>query len=39
MPGIDDGEFQRIAKEASETCPLSKVLAAAEISLDATLTS
>ncbi len=39
VPGIADGEFQRIAKEASETCPLSKVLATAEISLDATLGS
>ena len=39
VPGIGDDEFQRIAKQASETCPLSKVLAAAEISLDATLGS
>lgn len=39
VPGIDEGEFQRIAKEASESCPLSKVLKAAEITLDATLTS
>ena len=39
VPGISDDEFQRIAKEASETCPLSKVLKAAEITLDATLTS
>ncbi len=39
VPGMDDAEFQRIAKEASDTCPLSKVLAAAEITLDATLTS
>ena len=37
VPGIADDEFQRIAKKASETCPLSKVLATAEISLDATL--
>lgn len=37
VPGIDEEAFQRIAKTASETCPLSKVLAAAEISLDATL--
>ena len=39
VPGIADDEFQRIAKKASETCPLSKVLATAEISLDATLAS
>lgn len=39
VPGIGEDEFQRIAKEASETCPLSKVLKAAEITLDATLTS
>ncbi|WP_420454275.1 OsmC family protein [Rubrivirga sp.] len=39
VPGIDEREFQRIAKEASETCPLSKVLEAAEITLDATLAS
>ena len=37
VPGIEDAEFQRIAAEAKETCPLSKVLAAAEITLDATL--
>ena len=39
VPGISDDEFQRIAKEASTSCPLSKVLKAADISLDATLTS
>lgn len=39
VPGISDDEFQRIAKEASTSCPLSKVLQAAEITLDATLTS
>ena len=39
VPGISDDEFQRIAKEASTSCPLSKVLKAAEITLDATLTS
>lgn len=39
VPGIGDDEFQQIAKKASETCPLSKVLAAAEITLDATLAS
>ena len=39
VPGISDDEFQRIAKDASENCPLSKVLRAAEITLDATLAS
>ncbi len=39
VPGVSDDEFQRIAKKASDTCPLSKVLDAAEITLDATLTS
>ena len=37
VPGISDDAFQRIATEAKETCPLSKLLAAAEITLDATL--
>ena len=39
VPGMEDDQFQQIAKKASETCPLSKVLATAEITLDATLTS
>ena len=39
VPGLSDDEFQRIAGEAKENCPLSKVLQAAEISLDATLAS
>ena len=39
VPGISEDEFLRIASEAKETCPLSKVLRAAEISLDATLES
>ncbi len=39
VPGIDPDEFQRIAKEASTSCPLSKVLQAARITLDATLSS
>lgn len=37
VPGIDPETFQTIAKDASENCPLSKVLRAAEITLDATL--
>ena len=39
VPGIAEDDFQRIATEAKETCPLSKLLAGADISLDATLTS
>ena len=39
VPGISDDEFQRIARDASQNCPLSKVLQTAEITLDATLTS
>ncbi|MDT0630775.1 OsmC family protein [Rubrivirga sp. S365] len=39
VPGVSDDEFQRIADDAKENCPLSKVLRAAEISLDATLQS
>ncbi len=39
VPGIDDDQFHEIATTAKETCPLSKVLAAAEITLDATLRS
>jgi osmotically inducible protein OsmC len=34
---ISEDEFQTIAKAAKENCPVSKVLAAAEITLDATL--
>ena len=37
VPGIAEGDFQRIAAEAKATCPLSKLLAGAEITLDATL--
>jgi osmotically inducible protein OsmC len=39
VPGIDDAEFQRIAHDTKQTCPVSKVLAAAEITLEATLQS
>lgn len=39
VPGIDEETFQEHAKGAKENCPVSKVLAAAEISLDATLVS
>ena len=37
VPNISDEKFQEIAKDAKEKCPVSKVLAAVEISLDATL--
>jgi lipoyl-dependent peroxiredoxin len=39
VPGIDDATFQEIAKGAKENCPVSAVLAAAEITLEATLIS
>jgi osmotically inducible protein OsmC len=39
VAGIADEEFQSIAKSAKENCPVSKVLAAAEITLEATLKS
>jgi osmotically inducible protein OsmC len=37
VSGIDDGEFQKLASATSEACPVSKVLAGAEITLDASL--
>jgi len=37
VPGIDAATFQEIAKKAKEGCPISKLLKAAEITLDATL--
>lgn len=37
--GIDDAEFQRIAQETKETCPVSKALAAVPIGLRARFTS
>ncbi|MAQ92328.1 OsmC family peroxiredoxin [Rubrivirga sp. SAORIC476] len=39
VPGMSDDEFQQIATTAKETCPLSKVLRAADITLEATLSS
>lgn len=39
VPGLDEATFQEHANGAKENCPVSKVLAAAEISLDATLVS
>ncbi len=37
VPGIDEATFQEQALGAKENCPVSKVLAAAEIELDAKL--
>jgi osmotically inducible protein OsmC len=37
VPGVDAAEFQRLAEEAERGCPVSKVLAAAEISVQARL--
>jgi lipoyl-dependent peroxiredoxin len=37
VPEITDEKFQELAKSAKENCPVSKVLAGAEISLNATL--
>jgi|SRR5690606_21771613 len=37
VPGISNEEFQTFAKSAKEGCPVSKVLAGAEITLDASL--
>lgn len=37
IPEITDEKFQELAKSAKENCPVSKVLAGAEISLNATL--
>jgi lipoyl-dependent peroxiredoxin len=38
-PGLDDAELQEIAEGAKKNCPVSRLLAAAEISLQATLAS
>jgi lipoyl-dependent peroxiredoxin len=37
VPGIDDGAFQQAAQAAKDGCPVSKALAAVEITLNATL--
>jgi osmotically inducible protein OsmC len=37
IPGIDKAKFDEIAKGAKEGCPISRLLKAAEITLDATL--
>jgi osmotically inducible protein OsmC len=35
IPGISDSDFQEAANTAKENCPVSKVLAGAEITMDA----
>ena len=37
VPGIDDAQFQAIAEDAKQNCPVSKALSAVPISLEATL--
>ena len=37
VPGLAEAKFQQIAEEAKKNCPVSKVLAGAEITLDAKL--
>jgi osmotically inducible protein OsmC len=37
VPGIEAVEFDRIANDVKATCPISKLLATAEITLQATL--
>ncbi len=37
VPGIDEAKFSEIAKGAKENCPISRLLKAAEITLDAKL--
>jgi len=37
VPGIDQGKFQELAEQTKNTCPVSVVLAGAQINLDAKL--
>jgi|SRR5262245_16049085 len=37
VPGIDEAKFRELAETAKKNCPVSKLLAAAQISLDAKL--
>jgi osmotically inducible protein OsmC len=39
VPGIDDATFQKIAEATKAACPISQLLKAAEITLDAKLNS
>ena len=38
VPGLDDAEFQALAADAKENCPISKALAGIPITLEASLT-
>ncbi len=37
IPGVEDAQFQELATKTKQTCPISRLLAAAEISLTAKL--
>jgi osmotically inducible protein OsmC len=37
VPGVDAGAFEQAARSAGESCPISRLLAGAEITVDATL--
>jgi osmotically inducible protein OsmC len=37
VPGLDAGEFQRLAEDAKANCPVSKALAGTTITLEASL--
>lgn len=37
VPDLDEGEFQELAEEAKNNCPVSRLLTGAEIALDAAL--
>jgi osmotically inducible protein OsmC len=37
VPGIEEGEFEQLAEAAKDGCPVSKLLAGAEISVEARL--
>ena len=39
VPGVDEATFQSLAEKAKQNCPVSKALAATQISLKATLKS
>ena len=39
VPGVSEDRFAELAREAKETCPVSRVLSGAEITLEATLAS
>lgn len=39
VPGVTEERFSELAREAKETCPVSRVLAGAEITLEAKLAS